>query len=453
MERYKNVADVAGDSPPSKAWSFAQAILGKPIPRIALPQVKAKSHRAELERHAPFLSRYARELRDLQVAERDGRRNREILEWAAWISTAAQEKLRRIEQAEAEERRAWHAIEQFTKADSPVTEWNEADHPRAPTGTPIGGQWIPKVGGGHGGGTGTGKGRTASSNGSRAGGEDEPNPQMLELAHTWWQTKNALEQTRRDIEDLPKRIERNRAQLNSRYGYLYKKHLAKDKEELEAAKALLPQLEAQSRELEREYHEAGYDDIPYSTFTPGETIVGGKGIEQVGRAVARGGTPRGLQSTGIEFEIASALLAGPAILRLGKALLGKAAAAARPKIASEAVALKPYGGAGGGHHIPAKRAFEGAARYDAKTALAIPNDELARQGVVHSTVTGAQQTLYREFAKTGAKLTWEEVERIEIAALVRGGLNPDVARATVKQAIDSLKDAGVPGPVRIPWGN
>lgn len=67
------------------------------------------------------------------------------------------------------------------------------------------------------------------------------------------------------------------------------------------------------------------DEVPYWTFTPAETIEQGKGIEEVGRAVARGGTPRGLQSTGIEFEIASAILAGPAILRLGKALLGRAA--------------------------------------------------------------------------------------------------------------------------------
>ncbi len=186
MERYTDATDVAGDSPPSKAWAFAQAILGKPIPRIVPPQVQAETRRAELERRAHFLSRDAHELRDLQAAKCDGRRNWELLKWAARISTAAQEKLRAIEQVEAEERRAWHAFEQFTEADSLVTEWNEADHPRAPTGTPIGGQWIPKHGGGHGGETDTAKGRTAGSNGPSASGEDEPDPQMLELAHTWW---------------------------------------------------------------------------------------------------------------------------------------------------------------------------------------------------------------------------------------------------------------------------
>jgi len=98
-------------------------------------------------------------------------------------------------------------------------------------------------------------------------------------------------------------------------------------------------------------------------------------------------------------------------------------------------------------------AFKGAAGYDAKTALALPREELARLNVRHASVTGAQKRLYREFANTGAKLTWEEVERIETEALVHGGLNSDVARATVKQAIDALKNAGVPGPARIPWGN
>jgi hypothetical protein len=59
---------------------------------------------------------------------------------------------------------------------------------------------------------------------------------------------------------------------------------------------LLPQLEAQLRDLEQEYRDAGYDDVPYTTFTPAETIVGGKGIAEVSRAVARRGTSRGVQS-------------------------------------------------------------------------------------------------------------------------------------------------------------
>jgi hypothetical protein len=316
--------EIAGDSPPSEAWLFAQAILGRPIPRIVPPEVKARARRAELESLAPFSDRHAKELRDLQTAERDARRSREILEWAAHISTEAQEKLRAIRQIEEQERRAWHAIEQFTEAELLVAEWNEADHPRAPKGTPIGGQWVEKGGGGRGASIGTGQ--PASSIGPSTSGEHEPNPHMLELAHTWWQTKGALEQARRDIEELPRRIASERAQLRfgGRAAPVHAHQAAKAQRDLDDAKVLAPELEKQLGELERQYRESGYDDVQYSSWTPGETIVGGKGIEQVGRAVAFGGTPAGLRSTGIEFEIASAALGAPAILRLGKAVLGKA---------------------------------------------------------------------------------------------------------------------------------
>jgi hypothetical protein len=114
--------------------------------------------------------------------------------------------------------------------------------------------------------------------------------------------------------------------------------------------------------------------------------------------------------------------------------------------------LQPYGGPGGGHHVPAKSAFAGAEGHNPNAALAIPNAELARLGVSHSAVTGAQMTGYRAFARTGAPLTWEAVSTIEANALIRGGMAPDAARATVTRAIDALKQAGVPGPTHIPWG-
>ncbi|MBI3836669.1 MAG: hypothetical protein HY288_01880 [Planctomycetia bacterium] len=45
MDRYKKTAHVASDSAPSEAWLFAQAILGKPIPRIVSPEAKARAKR------------------------------------------------------------------------------------------------------------------------------------------------------------------------------------------------------------------------------------------------------------------------------------------------------------------------------------------------------------------------------------------------------------------------
>lgn len=113
----------------------------------------------------------------------------------------------------------------------------------------------------------------------------------------------------------------------------------------------------------------------------------------------------------------------------------------------------PYGGPGGGHHVPAKSAFEGAAGYDPNVAFAIPNAELARLGAQHlKLITPAQQKLYTAFAKTGDPLTWQVMETIETQALISGGMNADIARITVQKAIQALKDAGVSGPTRIPWG-
>jgi RHS repeat-associated protein len=81
---------------------------------------------------------------------------------------------------------------------------------------------------------------------------------------------------------------------------------------------------------------------------------------------------------------------------------GSAATAAGEGIAAEGAALRPYGGPGGGHHVPAKSAFAGAPGYAPNAALAIPNAELARLGVSHSAVTGAQMTGYRALITTPA---------------------------------------------------
>jgi RHS repeat-associated protein len=107
-----------------------------------------------------------------------------------------------------------------------------------------------------------------------------------------------------------------------------------------------------------------------------------------------------------------------------------------------AAALRPYGGPGGGHHIPASSAFRGAAGYDAKAALAIPNSELARLGVSHSAITGAQMTGYRALAKSGAPLTWNAVAAVETKALMHAGLPAKMAHATVGRAIQDLQRAG-----------
>lgn len=121
-------------------------------------------------------------------------------------------------------------------------------------------------------------------------------------------------------------------------------------------------------------------------------------------------------------------------------------------IGSRGAELRPYGGPGGGHHVLAKSGFRGAPGYNLNEALAIPNAELARLGVEHPRVTGAQPQLYRAFSQTGKPLTWKAIKTIETQALVRGGMDAKHAAATVQKAIQALKDAGVSGPTRIPWG-
>jgi hypothetical protein len=124
---------------------------------------------------------------------------------------------------------------------------------------------------------------------------------------------------------LPKRIAREKSQLGhgGRYAYIHTQNLAKARKDLETAKALLPQLETQLRELEQEYRDAGFDEIPYTTFSRAGVTVGGKGIEEVGRAVGTRGPRMGVQSFAIDVEIASLVWAGPALLRLGKAASAK----------------------------------------------------------------------------------------------------------------------------------
>jgi len=118
----------------------------------------------------------------------------------------------------------------------------------------------------------------------------------------------------------------------------------------------------------------------------------------------------------------------------------------------ETIELKPYGGKGGGHHVLAKAGFKEAPNYSEDQALAIPNEELARLNISHRVITTAQMRGYREFAATGATLTWDAVSSIETKALESAGVGASEAQKAVNEAIGDLKNAGVIGPTRIPWG-
>jgi hypothetical protein len=377
------------------------------------------------------------------------------LEWLASISPKHERELRAKRAREAEANSTDHELRSFVESLTGLAwEWDAGKHPRR-GGSPNAG-WFASTGGTSGGGKSSADNRSPD----RSELNDQPSkprksratPHMLELASVWWQTREALSQARKDLEELPKTIARARSQFGrgGRYAYLPPQLHAKATQDLAATKKLVPELEAQMRELEQQYHASGYDEIPHYAMTPSERTEGGVGIDAVGYAVVSAGSPAGLMPTNIEVDIA---LTGIGVLKVGKALLSRAASAAPKNVPSQPAALKPYGGSGGGHHIPAKRALEGAPGYNAKRALAMPNEEMARLKVRHMAVSGTQNKLYREFAKTGKSLTWEEMERIEVESLVAGGLDRAVANSTVRKAIEALKKSGVTGPVRIPWGS
>jgi len=128
-------------------WSFAQSIQDRPTPQARNPRAQAQANRAELEKLATYSTRHAAELHALSSAESRARHERELLQWAASISTQAEEKFRALEGQEALETSGWRHANPYRGHRAKLTEWSEADHPRQPAGTSEGGEFAPKEGG------------------------------------------------------------------------------------------------------------------------------------------------------------------------------------------------------------------------------------------------------------------------------------------------------------------
>jgi hypothetical protein len=110
---------------------------------------------------------------------------------------------------------------------------------------------------------------------------------------------------------------------------------------------------------------------------------------------------------------------------------------------------------GRGHHIFAKKAFEGVEGYDKNKALVISAAELERLGLNHldtGGITATQQRLFRELAASRRPNTLQEHARIAIESLVAGGLERAQAEEVVQRALDQLRSWGITAPSRIPWG-
>jgi RHS repeat-associated protein len=137
--------------------------------------------------------------------------------------------------------------------------------------------------------------------------------------------------------------------------------------------------------------------------------------------------------------------------------------AGAPAATTRAVELTTYRTGGLGHHIPAKKALEGAAGYVADDALAMSMAELNRFGLYHPTISGAQNSLYRAaFSGNSKVMTWDDVRRIETEALMRAAnaptanaasaakLTPELAADVVDRALAPQIAAGRT-PTKIPW--
>jgi RHS repeat-associated protein len=199
--------------------------------------------------------------------------------------------------------------------------------------------------------------------------------------------------------------------------------------------------------------------ILYGGATVGSALIVGGGFYAAGAgagagagaAAGAGGEATGLMAfAGMEGEMVLVGAAEGTLVITAQGVL-TAGAVVGTVVLTASLDLEQYR-AGKGHHIPAKSAFSGDPSYDPADAPAIPDSELDALGVDHDMISLAQQILYREFAKTGQKLTWEAAASIETKALEWTGIPRNIAEATVDRAIDILKQQGVAGPTRVPWG-
>jgi RHS repeat-associated protein len=106
----------------------------------------------------------------------------------------------------------------------------------------------------------------------------------------------------------------------------------------------------------------------------------------------------------------------------------------------------------GGHHIHAKRAFEGTSGYNPLDGFAVSDRLLAQYGVRHADITSAQQRLFRNLVNSGAPNTLTHHSRIAYQAMVEAGMPSHLAKQLVLESQRRLIQEGAFTPLRIPWG-
>lgn len=147
-------------------------------------------------------------------------------------------------------------------------------------------------------------------------------------------------------------------------------------------------------------------------------------------------------------------LANAAPLVAGAAEAGNALAA-RGEAENMANQMRPHK-EGGGHHPGAKAAMrkKPAGQYvedfNPREAPCIPRDLMTDEGWNHRAITAAQRKAYKAFEKSGKPISWKNMEKIEVDAMVKGGVPRNIAKAFFKRYKEWCTARKIK-PRRIPW--
>lgn len=108
-----------------------------------------------------------------------------------------------------------------------------------------------------------------------------------------------------------------------------------------------------------------------------------------------------------------------------------------------------------GHHLHAKRAFEGVGNYTSGSAFAISKEFAKARGLkVHTAITGFQKSAYQALARAGVAPSLRHHTQIAVDALVFGGMPRAEARRLVALSLRNLRQQGITASSKTshPWG-
>jgi hypothetical protein len=197
-----------------------------------------------------------------------------------------------------------------------------------------------------------------------------------------------------------------------------------------------------------EMKKAADDPVGYGLdATP---IVGaGREIDRQVDAVKAGKQTKAGTAVGIGIALGLEIPGAKGTVKFTKATMAKIAQRVEARVAT---ALKGEYRHVKGHHVHAKKAFEGDLKYDAKKGFSISEDLMRSLDIEHARITGAQKRLFAELEKSGRPNTIYEHSRIAVESMVQAGMPLQQARDLVAESLKNLRSMGVKHPTNIPWG-